>query len=92
MKAHFVKFVLWITSQFDTFKLGVKLSIKLCWLWVCYNQNFLRSFLQAHQKVIQKLKDIIKSWAEGDFKSDPALEYDDLRDLFFNFDRCLAKH
>ena len=29
---------------------------------------------KAHPKVAQKLKECIKRWAEGEFKSDPALK------------------
>ncbi|XP_014663828.1 PREDICTED: signal transducing adapter molecule 1-like [Priapulus caudatus] len=36
--------------------------------------NEVKSLLgKVHQKVREKLKDLIKKWAEGDFKSDPSL-------------------
>ena len=53
------------------------LSGKVTWQLVWgYAATFIyRHFgiLQLHQKVMEKLKLLLKKWAEGEFKSDPQL-------------------
>jgi hypothetical protein len=48
------------------------ISVMLIYVYIIISCNF---FFQAHPRVAQKLKFIIKSWADmKEFKEDPALK------------------